>query len=318
MVCSGNTSVVTAKRARLTAVPDGLLGELERRYSLGPLGSAERLTGGSANDIFRLRSAAGTVVLRVKYPPVDPASIRWEHELLALLVKWMPEVPAPLAARDGTTFFRHGRFAVSLLPDLPGSPARAEDPRHAEEVARLLARAHAVDAAGLAPRPRHPRLRDLPFPEAAGLPPDLAEWLPRLRELRDEAIRFVRDLADSGRALTTGVVHGDVFPGNVLVQDERATALLDWEEADVDWQAYDLAISAWFSARTGPELDRSALARFVAAYRAGGGPVPPAEDDLLVPFIRVKRILEVLRAPTDRHANWDDQLENLHAAERLL
>jgi homoserine kinase type II len=308
---------VTAKTPRLTALPDGLLDELERRYALGSLSSLERLSGGYANDVFRLRSRAGTVVLRVKYPPVDPASIRWEHELLALLAERMSEVPAPLAARDGTTFFRHGRFAVSLLRDLPGSPARADDPGHAADVARLLARVHSAPTGGLAPRPRHPRLRDLPFPDATGLPPELADWLPRLRELRNEAIRFVRDLTASGRALTTGVVHGDVFPGNVLVDTGRATGLVDWEEADVDWQAYDLAISAWFFARTGPDVDRWALARFVAAYRAAGGPVPPAEDDLLVPFIGVKRVLEVLRAPTDRHADWDDQLVNLHAAERL-
>ncbi len=309
---------MTAKTPRLTALPDGLLDELERRYSLGALDSVERLTGGYANDVFRVGSAAGPVVLRVKYPPVDPVSIRWEHGLLALLAERMPEIPAPLAARDGTTFFRHGRFAVSLSRHLPGSPGRADDPRHAEEVARLLGRVHAAGIAGLAPRPRHPRLRDLPFPEAAGLPPELAEWLPRLREFRAEAIRFVRDLADSRRALTPGVVHGDVFPGNVLVQGERATGLLDWEEADVDWQAYDLASAAWPFSRSGPDLDRSALARFVAAYRGGGGPVPPAEDDLLVPFISVKRVLEVVRAPTDRHADWSAQLENLHAAERLL
>jgi Ser/Thr protein kinase RdoA (MazF antagonist) len=308
---------VTAKTPRLTPLPDGLLDALERRYSLGTLGSVERLTGGYANDVFRVRSAAGPVVLRVKYPPVDPASIRWEHDLLALLAERVAEVPAPLAARDGTTFFRHGRFAVWLLRDLPGTPVRADDPRHAEEAARLLARVHSAGTAGLAPRPRHPRLRDLPFPEAAALPPELTQWLPRLREFRAEAIRFVRDLGDAGRALTTGVVHGDVFPGNVLVHEERASALLDWEEADLDWQAYDLAVSAWSFSRTGADLDRSALARFVAAYRAGGGPVPPAEDELLVPFIRVKRVLEVLRAPTDRHVDWDDQLENLRAAERL-
>ena len=308
---------MTAKTPRLTALPDGLVPELRRRYRLGKLGPAERLTGGYANDVFGLASATGPVVVRVKYPPVDPASIRWEHDLLALLAARVPEVPAPLAARDGTTFFRHGRFAVWLLPHLPGSPARAADPRHGEEVARLLARVHSVGTRGLAPRPRHARLRDLPFPEVAGLPSELADRLPRLAELREETMRLVRELTDSGRPLTTGVVHGDVFPGNVLVHHERASALLDWEEADLDWQAYDLAIAAWFFCRTGAELDRAALARFIAAYRGGGGTVPPAEDDLLVPFIRVKRVLEVLRAPTDRHVDWDEQLENLRAAESL-
>jgi hypothetical protein len=45
--------------------------------------------------------------------------------------------------------------------------------------------------------------------------------------------------------------------------------------------------------------------------------VPPEEDDLIVPLLRVKRILEVLRAPTDRHPRWEYQLENLRAYQVL-
>jgi hypothetical protein len=56
---------------------------------------------------------------------------------------------------------------------------------------------------------------------------------------------------------------------------------------------------------------------FVDSYRASGGSVSPEEDDLIVPLVRVKRILEVLRAPTDRHPRWDYQLANLRAYQRI-
>jgi hypothetical protein len=36
-----------------------------------------------------------------------------------------------------------------------------------------------------------------------------------------------------------------------------------------------------------------------------------------VPLLQVKRILEVLRAPTDRHPRWDYQLANLRAYQLL-
>jgi hypothetical protein len=45
--------------------------------------------------------------------------------------------------------------------------------------------------------------------------------------------------------------------------------------------------------------------------------VPPDEDDLIVPLIRGRRILEVLRAPTDRHPRWDLQQANLCAYAAL-
>jgi hypothetical protein len=56
---------------------------------------------------------------------------------------------------------------------------------------------------------------------------------------------------------------------------------------------------------------------FLTAYRAAGGTVPSDEYDLIVPLIRARRILEVLRAPTDRHSRWDLQQANLRAYTAL-
>lgn len=104
----------------------------------------------------------------------------------------------------------------------------------------------------------------------------------------------------------------------MLFRAGRAVAVLDWEELGVDWTTYDLASGLWsFCTDDANELDREALAEFVAAYRAAGGTAPPEEDDLIVPFIRVKRLIEVLRAPTDRHVDWAYQAANLDAAQRL-
>jgi Ser/Thr protein kinase RdoA (MazF antagonist) len=115
-----------------------------------------------------------------------------------------------------------------------------------------------------------------------------------------------------------GLVHGDITRGNVLVADDRAIGLVDWEETTVDWQAYDLANGVWeFCERPGDDFDRAAGHRFVAAYRDAGGTVLAAEDDLLVPLIRVRRIVEVLRARADRHADWDYHRHNLRAFANL-
>ncbi len=41
------------------------------------------------------------------------------------------------------------------------------------------------------------------------------------------------------------------------------------------------------------------------------------KDDLSVPFMRVTRLLEVLRAPADPRPNRDDRPESLRGAESL-
>ena len=319
MARSGNTSAVTAKEASVTGVPDGAFEAMERAYDLGRIDGAERLPGGVSSDVFAVRTGARRLVLRVQQVRRGIESVAWEHALVAALGDVVPEVPAPLRTREGGTFVARNGVALWLLPYVDGAPARVDDRVERLEAARVLGRLHRAGAdLALSPRPEHEPLADVPFPEVGSFPPELERATPRLRELRAEAIELVREAAQ--RRPVSGVVHGDFFPGNLLTKERRAVAVLDWEEANVDWQAYELACAAWnFTvAETDDELDRDAFAEFVDAYRAAGGTVPRSEDRLLLPFVRVKRVLEILRAPTDRRVDWDYQLRNLRAAEKLV
>jgi Ser/Thr protein kinase RdoA (MazF antagonist) len=281
-------------------------------YRLRSAVSAERLSGGYANDVFLLQGDH-PVVLHVKHPPVNLQSLSWEHQLLDLLRPHLPQIPEPLRTLDGRTFLLHEKRSVWLTPYFPGVPARSADRR---AVAAALGRLHAVQL-NIRPRPGHSRLSDLPIPPLREMPPAFDSWLPLIADARTETVELISRTAGT-RSVTVGVTHNDIFPGNVLVHDGQVTALLDWEEADVDWLVWDLASSIVpFCSTAEGDLDRYAAQEFLDSYRAASGRVPPEEDDLILPLLRVKRILEVLRAPTDRHPRWDDQLANLQAYQVL-
>jgi Ser/Thr protein kinase RdoA (MazF antagonist) len=303
---------MTATGSRLTAPAAGLLEAVERRYDGGPFTVTAMLEGGWANDVFVLEGGAGAVVLRIKYPPSDPASIGWEHALVGRLARELPEVVAPLRARDGSTFFFYERDAVWLVPFVDAEPAGYE---HALEAARLLARLQAVTAdLDVPPRPGPDGLAELRSLDRRALP---SEWRRRVGPLHAGALDLLRELET--RNLLHGVVHGDFFRGNLLVRDGQIVALIDWEESHVAPLVSELANGVWefTKSKASDDFDREAGARFVAAYRDAGGPVSPAEDDLIVPLIRAKRILELLRAPSDRRVDWEYQAHNLRSAENL-
>jgi Ser/Thr protein kinase RdoA (MazF antagonist) len=189
-------------------------------------------------------------------------------------------------------------------------------PPERDAAAAALGRLHAAGAA--LELPPHPRLRPLPrmpWPPAAA-PEPLEQWAAEIAETRTWAISCVRRL-EAGRRPRRGFVHGDFFPGNVLVAGGVATGVIDWEEAHADWLSWDLANALGTFCFRGDELDDAAARRFVAAYREAGGTAPREEQDLLVPLMRVKRILEVLRAPDDREPRWEHQRHNLRALRRL-
>jgi Ser/Thr protein kinase RdoA (MazF antagonist) len=303
---------MTATPTRLPSVPDGLAGAVSARYDGGPYTLVERLTGGWANDVFLAESAAGRVVVRVKHAPSDSRSVAWEHALLARLRPDFPEALAPLHARDGATFFLHRGDAVWLLPYVDGTPAVRDTHRLA--AARLLGRLHAVTAGlDLPRRPGVEGLEQLRTLDAAALRP---EWRGHAERHRERAVALLDGL--ERRRVRAGLVHGDFYRGNILVRGDAVVALIDWEEAHHAPFVSELANGVWefCKSRESDDYDRDEAARFVDAYRRAGGPVP-ADDDLIPPLIHAKRVLELLRAPFDRHVDWEYQAHNLRAAENL-
>jgi Ser/Thr protein kinase RdoA (MazF antagonist) len=298
--------------------PDGagIAPALRDAFGFDDVVIGERLQGGYANDLFRVVADGRDLVLRIKHPPVVAEDIAWEHRLVRLLSERLPEVDAPLRARDGATVVGVGDRVGWLLPFVDGAPADVAQEEERAAAAGALGRLHRAGA-GLA-LPHRPRLR--PLPELAWpplrIPAELRDWRATIASARTWAISYVAMLADH-RALPVTLVHGDYFPGNVLVTDRGVSGIIDWEEAHLDWPIWDLAGAIGSFCAGDDDLDRDACRGFVDSYRAAGGSATRSDDDLLLPLVRVKLILEVLRAPTDRRPRWEHQRHNLRLLENL-
>src|SRR5688500_17955176 len=164
---------VSVTEGSLRPPPAGMLAAVERRFGLR-LEAGARLAGGYANHVFRVETADGPLALRAAHPPVDAADLAWEHDVVRRLAAGVPEVAAPLAAPDGSTFVLHHGWAGSLLPFVDGRPADREDAGVREAAAAMLGRLHGVAAAleTLPPRPRVAALAGLDWPPVRGFPAD--------------------------------------------------------------------------------------------------------------------------------------------------
>jgi hypothetical protein len=170
------------KASAANQVSAELLAVVQERYRLTPPLRTCRLSGGYANDVFRIDSAGAPVVLHVKHPPVSAGSIAWEHQMLVSLAGWLPEALPPLPAVDGSTWFLHHGRPAWLVAHAPGASAGTQDRR---AVADVLGRLHAAPVQVRA-RPGHPRQLQLPLPELGEYPEDIAAHLPELRLARQE------------------------------------------------------------------------------------------------------------------------------------
>jgi Ser/Thr protein kinase RdoA (MazF antagonist) len=268
------------------------------------------LAGGHKNTLLR----CGDVVLRVEHR--DPESVAWEHELTAFLSHDVPEVVTPLVALDGSTFEEKDGTVVSVLPFVEGTPLDRDDEAQRLEAARLLARLHWVGRIWRRPRPDRPAYADLDFETNAWWDVRIVEMPPVLEQAYEQS----RGWLGAAPWLTRGAVHGDLYRGNLRVRDRRIHGLLDWEDARVDWPAWELANATWELCKdeAHDRLDPDRSTRFLEAYVEADGPgeIGPFDD-----LLRLRLVADALYSLTNaaRGEPWDLQYVEhlLRALERL-
>jgi Ser/Thr protein kinase RdoA (MazF antagonist) len=182
----------------------------------------ERLTGGVANDIWRVR--VNGVIAVARLGKRADADLAWEADLLTHLDRHGLAVPVPIPTADGRLFVN----GLTVMRYMDGGPPKGE--ADWRRVADTLREVHRLTK-GWTQRPGWRSSTDL-LQVDTGTKIDLnampAEGVVRCRAA------WAR-LAERERC----VVHGDPNPGNIRITAERV-ALIDWDEAHLDVPDLDL------------------------------------------------------------------------------
>jgi len=242
--------------ATVTAI-EASLGGFSKRTLLLRLSGAPQLDNGL---VIRCDECGG---------PVDSAAAD-ELPILRLMHRHGVPVAAPLWADHGFPFGGTAlctrRIAGSSAYDASGSALGPQGPQAARELARVLARVHAVPVAELEPSP------DL---QAASLQQHVERMVSRFQSqwqrhrvrpspVLDAALDYLLSNIPQAAGLPV-IVHGDASLRNLLLHEGRASGLVDWELWHLGDPNEDLAYCR-------PEVEQvMPWEDFVAAYRAQGG-----------------------------------------------
>jgi homoserine kinase type II len=265
--------------AQFTSLDPARVAAIARLFGLR-VDAVAPLAAGTINSNFRLETDRGRVFLRVNEGK-SRDEVAYEAALVAYLADGGVATPRPLAAGDGAPFADLDGLLVTLFPWAPGAhhdpPARAD----CAAVGRALARLHSVGRGFPDRRPsRYARARI--EERARGLAGAPAHVAPAVADVRAE----LAALAGWDPPID-GIIHGDLFPDNVLFTVDRAggvggvdgaggagggaggAVLIDFEQASGGSFVYDLAVVllswCWDGRRLLPERARA----LVGAY----GPV---------------------------------------------
>ena len=220
---------------------------------------------GTVNSNFRVRASGRVWFLRLNEGKREQ-DVAAEVALVDRLRTHGLPTPEIVRARDGRAIVPAAGRPATLFPWLDGREAapNAKEPSTVALVGAALGRLHragwGMTAAEL---PRNYYSLDALERRLESFADDLrvADIVP--------ALRYELDRARRRRAGVCGLIHQDLFPDNVLVDDAGAlVAVLDFEQATHGLLVYDVAVALNAWCWTGSRIHKPAVDSVLLAYEA--------------------------------------------------
>jgi homoserine kinase type II len=217
--------------ARYTQLRENEIQEIAGQYNL-IVAEAEAIEGGAGNSSYLLQTRQGEYVLTV-FDDKSLAYVVRLGQLLLLLAEYEFPTTRPLSSVEGGLITAYRDKPVMLKAYFAGQVCRNLTEPMLYQVGASLARLHQVPAPDFLPT-EHPYGRqDFPTVIGRNVDPQYESWL---------ADRFAYLEQSIPRGLPSGLIHGDLFYDNVLFEEERFKAIIDFEEACRYYKGFDLGM----------------------------------------------------------------------------
>ena len=207
---------------------------------LGGLKNIEDIAGGWANSNYLLTLIGGQKLILKIWNERGPIEVQQLVENTIWLANNGVKTPVPLNLKGqekGDRVLVKNGMSWMLLPYIPDGWLGFDD-ASLFSLGKVQAELHATP-------PPNSLGRDFVvgftlFNRLFKLADEQNIWSPFLHRLQTEAIMLNREIPKN---LPTGIIHGDLFPDNVLGSEGVVTAILDFEECCIGELGLDLAMS---------------------------------------------------------------------------
>ncbi|WP_103341990.1 phosphotransferase family protein [Amycolatopsis sp. CA-126428] len=274
--------------------------------------AAEEIGGGTYNRAVRVRLTDGRRLV-LKIAPAAPG-LTYEHDLLATEAEYYRRVPGPVPSVVGAG---PGFLLMTEVPGVPWSQVAGTGPHLRTELGAIVAGLHEVtgDGFGYPQDPLHPTWPAAFAAMVDAVLADAVRYGVRLPRPAAEIAHLVRRHEPLLELVTTPVlVHFDLWKGNILLDGDRVSGIIDAERA-----FWGDPVAEFVSLTLFHDLDAPLLAGYgTTSFDA------PARRRLTVYRVYLGLIMLVEMVPR-KDTNADRErfvsawlAENLDAAQRAL
>ena len=233
-------------------------------YELGVFIELVEIAEGVENSNYVLVTREGRFILTIFERRVSLEDLPFFLDLMQYLSKNSICCPIPIKARDGNVLGKlHGKPAA-ILTHLNGVSKKNPGVADCRALGGSLADLHLAGQTFPGGRCNDLSLKDWPnlLAQIGADVNELSEGI--VSDLRNEIEYLERSWPEG---LPQGIIHGDLFPDNVLFQDGNISGVIDFYFSCQDYFAYDLAIclNSWSFDRGGL-FDQKRSEAMISAY----------------------------------------------------
>jgi homoserine kinase type II len=213
--------------------------DLAADYGLPKLLAVRPIREGSVNTHHLLETARGKFVVKIDEVKSE-LEVKRELDLLLFLRKHGLPCPVPLADRRGRYCRDWGGKLLSVYRHIDGHtvPPEKLTAGQLENIGRVLADLHLIGKAykkGVENRFGFDRVAEI----YAAVRERLPHYFKKIIRTLDEELDYLRNYLEN--KLPKGIIHGDLFPDNIMFRGEKVVAVLDFEAAGRGKFIFDLA-----------------------------------------------------------------------------
>jgi homoserine kinase type II len=305
-----------------TALDKDAVTELLDDHGLGRLLTSRGIRTGSVNSNYVLDTTRGKHLLRIDEVKGE-LDVKREIDLLVFLRKQGFPCPQPLQDRKGRYYRELGGKCASLYRWIDGQdlPVERLTAAKIEQVGRTLAELHTVGKLykkGIENRFSYERVADI----YASVRDRLPAYFKRIVRTLDDEVEYLRHYLET--KLPRGIIHGDLFPDNLLFKGDKLVAVLDFEAAARGRFVFDLATAVNALCVVDELYDLKRFEALMAGYEALR-PLSLAEWDAFPNELRlsalrftVTRLRDFFLHPVEEGARVDKDFRDFYERLRIL
>lgn len=225
--------------AVFTQISESDLRELISKYDIGELESFSGISEGIQNSNYIVKTSSAKYILTLFEDERIFNSLPFFFNFKEHLVGSGVPCPAPIHDKNDSMFNEICGRQASFISFLPGKWPRSIKKEHCEEIGKYSALMHKAAES-------FPENRDDPQADMLLSYKKLQEESADLESFKSGIVAEIEKAADYIKSncpsdLPSGVIHGDIFPDNVLFEDDRLTGIIDFYFSHTGFYVYDLA-----------------------------------------------------------------------------